>query len=192
MFKRTLGTISFLALLGGCASNFVPADVGPDGKYIGWHCEGDVTSKQDWHCDKKTLKEGLVIQSAAEPAPTAAVTESEITVAEPVSQVLVHAIILDSEVPTAPPVYQGSGYSIQLGAYANPQIAARVVEQMAVDGDIDVVEVLSNGKTFSIVLLGQYPSRAEAQNIADRLTSQRPEIRYWIRSMRSVRDASVE
>ena len=103
-----------------------------------------------------------------------------------------HAIILDSEVPTAPPVYQGSGYSIQLGAYANPQIAARVVEQMAVDGDIDVVEVLSNGKTFSIVLLGQYPSRAEAQNIADRLTSQRPEIRYWIRSMRSVRDAAVE
>ena len=94
--------------------------------------------------------------------------------------------------PASPPAYQSSGYSIQLGAYANAQIAARIVEQMAIDGDIDVVEVLSSGKTFSIVLLGQYPSRAEAQNIADRLTSQRPEIRYWIRSMRSVRDAAVE
>ena len=187
MFKRTLGTISLLALLGGCASNFVPVDVGPDGKYIGWHCEGDVTSKQNWRCDQKTLKDGLVIQSATELTPPAVITESKAVSEEPVQ-----AIILDSGMPASPPAYQSSGYSIQLGAYANAQIAARIVEQMAINGDIDVVEVLSNGKTFSIVLLGQYPSRAEAQNIADRLTSQRPEIRYWIRSMRSVRDAAVE
>ena len=187
MFKHTLGTISLLALLGGCASNFVPADVGPDGKYIGWHCEGDVTSKQNWRCDQKTLKDGLVIQSATELTPPAVITESKAVSEEPVQ-----AIILDSGMPASPPAYQSSGYTIQLGAYANAQIAAKIVDQMAVDGDIDVVEVLSNGKTFSIVLLGQYPSRAEAQNIAERLTSQQPGIRYWIRSMRSVRDAAVE
>ena len=187
MFKRTLGTISFLALLGGCASNFVPADVGPDGKYIGWHCEGDVTSKQEWRCDKKTLKDGLVIQSATALAPSAVITESIAA-----SEVPVHAIIPDSGVPASPLVDQSSGYSIQLGAFANVQIAAEMVDHMAIDGDVNVVEVLSTGKTFSVVLLGHYPSRAAAQVIADRLTSQRPEIRYWIRSMRSVRDAAVE
>ena len=187
MFKRTLSTISFLALLGGCASNFVPADVGPDGEYIGWHCEGDVTSKQDWRCDKKTLKDGLVIQSATELVPSAVITESKA-----LSELPVQVIILDSEVPASPPEYQSSGYSIQLGAYANVQIAAKMVDQMALDGDVNVVEVLSSGKTFSVVLLGHYPSRAAAKVIADRLTSQQPEIRYWIRSMRSVRDATVE
>lgn len=187
MFKRTLGTISFLALLGGCASNFVPADVGPNGEYIGWHCEGDVTSQQDWRCDKKTLKDGLVIQSATELAPSPVITESKAVSEPPVQE-----IILDSEVPASPPEFQSSGYSIQLGAYANGQIAAKMVDQMALDGDVNVVEVLSGGKTFSVVLLGHYPSRGSAQVIADHLTSQQPEIRYWIRSMRSVRDAAVE
>ena len=187
MFKRTLGTISFLALLGGCASNFIPAAVGPDGEYIGWHCEGDVTSEQDWLCDKKTLKDGLVIQSATELAPSAVITESKAVSEEPVQ-----AIVLDSGMPALPPMDQSRGYSIQLGAYASVQIAAKVVDQMALDGDVNVVEVLSSGKIFSAVLLGHYPSRAAAQVIADRLSTQRPEIRYWIRSMRSIRDAAVE
>ena len=58
MIRILFTTAVLLGTLAGCSSTVVPAKVGPNGEYIGWHCSGDITSEGDWHCEQKTLKDG--------------------------------------------------------------------------------------------------------------------------------------
>ena len=200
MFKLLWLTPLLLAGLTGCTSNFVPADVGPDGEYIGWHCEGDVSSRDHWRCEKKTMKEGVLVSS-----PTAPVEDKESVTDEPIIKVAVieeplteepaPTAILESTSESSPqPILPNSGFTIQLGAYASRQIAESVADSFQIDGPLKTVDILTNGQRFSVVILGQYSTKEQAQQAAEQLseTPDGKQINYWVRSMRSLLDAVVK
>jgi septal ring-binding cell division protein DamX len=80
-----------------------------------------------------------------------------------------------------------SGYTIQLGAFDNPEQAQTVAAGLGVEGDIQIRQIISRGTTFSVILMGQYSSRADANAVAETLS-----INYWIRSLRSLVNAAVQ
>ena len=149
--------------------------VAPNGEYIGWHCEGDISSDKHWRCDKKTLKNGQVVTTAT------AVEAPPPAVAEPMPGPQPAAA--RSEVQE-PKLY---GYTIQLGAFDNPEQAQTVAAGLGVEGDIQIRQIISRGTTFSVIVMGQYSSRAEANAVAETLS-----INYWVRSLRSLVNAAVQ
>lgn len=190
MFKLQWITLLLLAGLAGCTSNFVPAEVGPDGEYIGWHCEGDVSSRDHWRCEKKTMKEGVLVSS-----PAAAVKEEESVIEEPVTEAPAPAVVSEpvSE-PSSQPAMPDSGFTVQLGAYTSRQIAESVANSFKIDGPLKTVDIMTNGQRFSVVILGQYSTKEQAQQAAEQLneTLDGKQINYWVRSMRSLLDAVVK
>jgi septal ring-binding cell division protein DamX len=187
-------TAILLSTLAGCSSTVVPAKVGANGEYIGWHCSGDITSEGDWHCEQKTLKDGKVATVAAPPpavAPVAQPTQEPVKESAPIVESLPSPVT-----ETAPAKTQQSlptkslpatGYSLQLGAYLSRQQAEEVAADMVLSGTLEVREIISQGRAFSVILLGHYPTRSEAEAAAQNLT-----ISYWVRSMRSLAHAAVD
>jgi septal ring-binding cell division protein DamX len=149
--------------------------VAPNGEYIGWHCEGDISSDKHWRCDKKTLKNGQVVTTAT------AVEAPPPAVAEPMPAPQPAAASSEVQEPKL------SGYTIQLGAFDNPEQAQTVAAGLGVEGDIQIRQIISRGTTFSVILMGQYSSRAEANAVAETLS-----INYWVRSLRSLVNAAVQ
>jgi len=200
VFKLQWITLLLLAGLAGCTSNFVPAEVGPDGEYIGWHCEGDVSSRDHWRCEKKTMKEGVLVSS-----PAVAVKEGESVIEElatdepvteaPVKEAPAPAVVSEpvSE-SSSQPALPDSGFTVQLGAYTSRQIAESVANSFKIDGPLKTVDIMTNGQRFSVVILGQYSTKEQAQQAAEQLneTLDGKQINYWVRSMRSLLDAVVK
>ena len=149
--------------------------VAPNSEYIGWHCEGDISSDKHWRCDKKTLKNGQVVTTAT------AVEAPPQAVAEPMPGPQPAAASSEVQEPKL------SGYTIQLGAFDNPEQAQTVAAGLGVEGDIQIRQIISRGTTFSVILMGQYSSRAEANAVAETLS-----INYWVRSLRSLVNAAVQ
>ena len=58
-----------LFILSACSglksSEFSRQSPGPDGEYLGWHCEGEVALRDNWNCSEKLLKDGLVVVEPA-------------------------------------------------------------------------------------------------------------------------------
>ena len=194
MFKLIWLTSLLLAGLTACTSNFVPSKVDSNGEYIGWHCEADVNSQELWHCSKKTMKEGVPADMPAAPGEYSS---------DPVmtGSVIAEPLIVESapgvasaqprpQVSSGPRVRLKGGFTIQIGAYADRQVAESVVEALAVQVDIRIVDIVVKGQGFSAVVLGHYSSLEEAQQAADQLLKEQSS--YWIRSMRSLSDAAVE
>lgn len=185
MFKLLWLTPLLLSTLTACTSNFVPSEVGPNGEYIGWHCEGDVNSQEDWRCAKKTMKDGVLITTPVSAEP---VIVEDSPAQEPVFVALPAAA--PEAVSEQQPTLSSSGFTIQIGAFASREVAASVIDDLVLEGDIQIVDTLVNGQPYSVVVLGQYSSREEAQQGAAQLAAQ--QVNYWIRSMRSLRDAAVQ
>ena len=76
---------------------------------------------------------------------------------------------------------------MRLGAFDSPDKARRVAAALDVEGGIQTTQNLSRGTTFAETLMGQYASRAEADAVAETLG-----INYWVRSLRSLADATVQ
>ncbi|MDG0971553.1 MAG: SPOR domain-containing protein [Porticoccaceae bacterium] len=189
MFKLLWLIPVLIAGLTSCSSNFVPAKVDANGEYIGWHCEGDVNSKDLWRCSKTVMKDGMPVASAA----TVADNKDESLMLDPANSEPAPAVlseqappILSSEVSVLP----ADGFTIQVGAFTDREVAMSVIEALASPGDIRIVDIVVKGTNFSAVILGNYASVSEAQQAADQLLKDRSS--YWIRSMRSLNDAAIE
>ncbi|MDG2115835.1 MAG: SPOR domain-containing protein [Porticoccaceae bacterium] len=193
-------TLCLLCVLSACSSTVVPSKVGPNGEYIGWHCSGDIASEGNWHCEEKVLKDGQVVV-VAESAPVAnadrqssneQLDKHSSPPSDPPSDRQSSPPIIDltQELSTEPVSveavsnYPTSGYSLQLGAYRSRQQAHQAAENMLLTGPVEIRDIISQGKPFSVILLGHYASRSEAELAAQYLT-----VNYWIRSMRSLVDA---
>lgn len=156
-----------LVSLSGCQSQGTLGKGPADRSSMGWHCEVDQAAKEVWRCDKKSPGDNAVFTTAP-PGPKSA------SAATPATDAMVNADLASL------------GYSLQLGAYGSRQKAREVAENLDLEGDVQVREILVNGRTFAIILWGQYASRDAAEAAAQALT-----INYWVRSMRSVADATV-
>lgn len=177
-------TLCLLCVLSACSSTVVPSKVGPNGEYIGWHCSGDIASEGDWHCEEKVLKDGQVVV-VAESAP-ATNTDRQPTSPQSSQQIIEVAQEQPAESASIEAMsnYPTSGYSLQLGAYRSHQQAQQAAENMLLTGPVEIRDIISQGQPYSVILLGHYASRSEAELAAQNLT-----VNYWIRSMRSLVDA---
>ena len=128
-------------MLAGCSSTVVPAKVGPNGEYIGWHCSGDIASDGDWLCEQKTLKDGKVVTAAVSPQAAAPVAPS---IQEPIQESVKDSAAIVESVPSpvaeaAPAKTESSlpttGYSLQLGAYLSRQQAEEAAAEEAANAD---------------------------------------------------------
>lgn len=171
----------------------------PNGEYIGWHCEGDISSDEHWRCDKKTLKDGVLVttatavevvaESTPEPAPANPVESDFSPVAASLDPApdTVEAVSSSSVAEQPDSADPTSGYTIQLGAFDSPEQARSVAAGLRIEGDIQITQVLSRGTIFSVILTGNYSSRTQANAVAETLG-----INYWVRSLRSLADATVQ
>lgn len=193
MIRILCTTAILLGTLAGCSSTVVPAKVGPTGEYIGWHCSGDITSESNWNCEQKTLKDGKVVTAAVPPkaAAPAAPSNQEPAQGEPIKEnapsLVTEAAPAETVSAKTHPSLPTTGYSLQLGAYLSRQQAEEVAADMVLSGTLEVREIMSQGRAFSVILLGHYPTRSDAEAVAQNLT-----ISYWVRSMRSLADAAVD
>ena len=193
MIRILCTTAILLGSLAGCSSTVVPAKVGPTGEYIGWHCSGDITSESNWNCEQKTLKDGKVVtaavppQAAAPAAPSNQEPAQEEPIKENASSPVTDAAPAETVSAKTQPSLPTTGYSLQLGAYLSRQQAEEVAADMVLSGTLEVREIMSQGRAFSVILLGHYPTRSDAEAAAQNLT-----ISYWVRSMRSLADAAVD
>ena len=193
MIRILCTTAILLGTLAGCSSTVVPAKVGPTGEYIGWHCSGDITSESNWNCEQKTLKDGKVVTAAVPPqaAAPAAPSNQEPAQGEPIKEnapsLVTEAAPAETVSAKTHPSPPTTGYSLQLGAYLSRQQAEEVAADMVLSGTLELREIMSQGRAFSIILLGHYPTRSDAEAAAQNLT-----ISYWVRSMRSLADAAVD
>jgi septal ring-binding cell division protein DamX len=193
-------TFCLLCVLSACSSTVVPSKVGPNGEYIGWHCSGDIASEGDWHCEEKVLKDGQVVV-VAQPAKESVKAQSQledsanrqISNGQAVSEAGAQAPELSSEQTSQPAStvahsdYPTNGYSLQLGAYRSRLQAEQAAANMVLSGPVEIRDIISQGKPFSVILLGHYATRSEAESAAQYLT-----INYWIRSMRSLVNARAK
>lgn len=192
MINNLLTTTFILFALSACSSSVVPSKVGPNGEYIGWHCSGDIASEGNWHCEEKVLKDGQVVTVVGPTTVAKAETEQAQEISadrqvpdevESTQQQQQQTAVAKTSVDVEPN-YPTSGYSLQLGAYLSRQQAEQAAENMLLSGPIEIRDIISQGKPFSVILLGHYATRSEAESAAQYLT-----INYWIRSMRSLADA---
>ncbi len=72
IFNSRSFLLSIPFLLSACSghspSGSSPGSPGQDGEYIGWHCQGEIKSDDNWNCSEELLKGGeLVSPIQAEP-----------------------------------------------------------------------------------------------------------------------------
>ena len=193
LINNLLTTTFILFALSACSSSVVPSKVGPNGEYIGWHCSGDIASEGNWHCEEKVLKDGQVVTEVGPTAVAKVETEqaSEISadrqVPDEVESTQQKQTVAEKTAVDTKSSYPTTGYSLQLGAYRNRQQAEQAAENMLLSGPVEIRDIISQGKPFSVILLGHYATRSEAESAAQYLT-----INYWIRSMRSLADARAD
>ena len=207
-----------LFILSACSglksSEFSRQSPGPDGEYLGWHCEGEVVLRDNWNCSEKLLKDGLVVVEPAAQVEVAAETEAlevdsfEITTAveegvNPKASVnKVHSNkapskkVPSKKVPSkkAPDTrfpkfdISANGYTVQLGAYLSQALAERAADNMILPGgELRIRDIVTAERRFFVLVYGRYQTRQQAEAASEPLVVLNSGLNYWIRSIASMR-----
>ena len=210
--------VSTLFILSACSglksSEFSRQSPGPDGEYLGWHCEGEVALRDNWNCSEKLLKDGLVVVEPAAQVEVAAETEAlevdsfEITTAveegvNPKASVnKVHSNkapskkVPSKKVPSkkAPDTrfpkfdISANGYTVQLGAYLSQALAERAADNMILPGgELRIRDIVTAERRFFVLVYGRYQTRQQAEVASEPLVVLNSGLNYWIRSIASMR-----
>ena len=82
------------------------------------------------------------------------------------------------------------GYTVQLGAYVSRSLAERSAGSIITEnGPLIVHNIIVSGQYRFVIVYGQYPVRQQAQAVAERLTGLNPQLEYWVRSIKSLRNS---
>ena len=207
-----------LFILSACSglksSEFSRQSPGPDGEYLGWHCEGEVVLRDNWNCSEKLLKDGLVVVEPAAQVEVALETEAlevdsfEITTAveegvNPKASVnKVHSNkapskkVPSKKVPSkkAPDTrfpkfdISANGYTVQLGAYLSQALAERAADNMILPGgELRIRDIVTAERRFFVLVYGRYQTRQQAEVASEPLVVLNSGLNYWIRSIASMR-----
>ena len=200
--------VSTLFILSACSglksSEFSRQSPGPDGEYVGWHCEGEVALRDNWNCSEKLLKDGLVVVEPAAQVEVAAETEAlevdsfKITAAveggvNPKASVnKVHSNKAPSKKApdTRFPKFDisANGYTVQLGAYLSQALAERAADNMILPGgELRIRDIVTAERRFFVLVYGRYQTRQQAEVASEPLVVLNSGLNYWIRSIASMR-----
>ena len=161
-------------------------------EYLGWYCEADIDASDQWRCSKRLLSGALPIdkQLIAKDQP------AEENLSGPALQKIL-------EQPVEPTVNQSlvtnfnsdfnisaDGYTVQLGAYLSRAMAEQSAGDIVINnGQLMVQSIMLDGQYRFVIVYGQYQSRGQAQASAERLTALNPQLEYWVRSIKSLRNS---
>jgi septal ring-binding cell division protein DamX len=82
------------------------------------------------------------------------------------------------------------GYTVQLGAFISRSLAERSAGNIITeDGPLIVHNIIVSGQYRFVIVCGQYPTRQQAQTVAERFTALNPQLEYWVRSIKSLRNS---
>lgn len=161
-------------------------------EYLGWYCEADIDASDQWRCSKRLLSGALPIDKQ----PIAKDQPAEKNLSELAPQKIL-------EQPVEPTVNQSlvtnfnsdfnnsaDGYTVQLGAYLSRAMAEQSAGNIVIDnGQLMVQSIMLDGQYRFVIVYGQYQSREQAQAIAERLMALNPQLEYWVRSIKSLRNS---
>ena len=164
-------------------------------EYLGWYCEADIDASDQWRCSKRLLSGALPIE-AVDKQPIAKDQPAEKNLSEPAPQITL-------EQPVEPTVNQSlvtnlnsdsnisaDGYTVQLGAYLSRAMAEQSAGNIVIDnGQLMVQSIMLDGQYRFVIVYGQYQSREQAQASAERLMALNPQLAYWVRSIKSLRNS---
>ena len=184
--------LSSFFMLSAC-SGLSPQDMsrsspGPDGEYIGWHCEGVAESSDDWRCSETLLKDGVVASVESSTVRTVPIKKALVEKAL-VEKALVKKVPIKKAVPARFPKFDisGSGYTVQLGAYRSQIMAERAADNiMLPGGELRIREIIAGEQQLFVVVYGQYQTPEQAQVAAEPLVVLNSGLNYWIRSIASM------
>jgi hypothetical protein len=212
--------LSIAFVLSACSgqgpSDSSRATSGPDGEYIGWHCQGEIESTDNWNCSEQRLKGGALVAPAQVETETfepnllevnsseikgSEINGSEINSSEPAE------IILDTSVPGTEltagealeqqiPIEQASlfdisakGFTVQLGAYLSQEMAEQAADNIILTkGELRVRDIVDGERFLFVLVYGQYPLRQQAEIATEQLVELNPELNFWIRTIGSMRE----
>ena len=194
IFNSRSFLLSIPFLLSACSghspSGSSPGSPGQDGEYIGWHCQGEIKSGDNWNCSEQLLKGGeLVSPIQAEPE-TVEVLSSKVDSSEVDSSKLdsseVDEIALDLSAPE-------TELALDENIRDESVVGKNTVDETAADestADESAVDKNTAGKalpekilTFDIsakgftVQLGAYLSQKMAEQAADNIHLTEGELR---------------
>ena len=195
--------LSIPFLLSAC-SGHSPSDSspGPDGEYIGWHCQGKIESSDDWNCSEQLLKGGELVSPVQVEAETVELNNSELDNSELALDTSAPEAELDVEedvkedaiekplIKTLAFDISAKGYTIQLGAYLSQKMAEQAADNINLtEGELRVRDIVDGERYLFVLVYGQYLSRQQAEIATEQLIELNPELNYWIRSIKSMRES---
>ena len=204
-----------LFLLSACSglksSDFSRQSPGPDGEYLGWHCEWDVALRDNWNCSETLLKDGLVIAGSGaqleveaealkvgRSETTAAVEQVAIPKASvnkalvqklPLKKLPLKKVPLKKAPDTRFPKFDisATGYTVQLGAYLSQALAERAADNMILPGgELRIRDIVTSERRFFVLVYGRYQTRQQAEVASEPLVVLNSGLTYWIRSIASM------
>lgn len=191
-----------LFVLSACSglksSEFSRQSPGPDGEYLGWHCEGEVALRDNWNCSETLLKDGLVVAGSAAQVeveaeevvnPKALVNKApvqKVPVQKALDQKALDQKALDTRFPTFD--ISATGYTVQLGAYLSQALAERAADNMILPGgELRIRDIVTAERRFFVLVYGRYQTRQQAEVASEPLVVLNSGLNYWIRSIASMR-----
>ena len=188
-------------MLGAC-SGLSPSDLsrsspGPDGEYMGWHCEGvtegEAESSDNWSCSETLLKDGLVISETPHSVQAEASVENssvkKSTKKAPIRKAPIRKALVKKAPAARFPKFDisGSGYTVQLGAYGSQIMAERAADNiMLPGGELRIRDIIAGERQLFVVVYGQYQTPEQAQVATEPLVVLNSGLNYWIRSIASM------
>ena len=157
---RPIVASTFL-MLTACSSISSLPGAAPDEEYIGWHCEGDVESTDNWNCSEQLMKGGvLVSQNQAQASANAKTSSVNSESNEPSDDYSEFESDKTIKADQAKTVVESSTASDE-----NTLVENTLVENTLVK-NTPVFEISGNGYT---VQLGAYLSQPMAEAAADKI-----------------------
>ena len=94
------------------------------------------------------------------------------------------------EIPPAQAVPKDRGFYLQLAAFGKQSTIKRFIDEHQLTSQgLDQHYILSGGRHWYVLTAGHYPTRREADEAADLLRHNSPDLGLWVRSARSLQQA---
>ena len=172
-------------------------------EYLGWYCEADIETSEQWHCSKRLMSDALPIDKAPKPlekVPMATAKsqaeEKKIFDQAPEKQVPEKQAPEKRLERQVEPDFNSSfdisadGYTVQLGAYLSRAMAEQSAANITTDGgQLEVHNIIVGGQYRFVIVYGQYSTRQQTEIVAEQLIALNPQLDYWVRSIKSLRNS---
>jgi septal ring-binding cell division protein DamX len=174
-------------------------------EYLGWYCEADIDVSDEWHCSERLMSDALPIDKVPQrlekvpqrlgkvPMPTAKGRAVEKNLFEQAPEKQAPKKRVEQQVeqdPSSSFDISADGYTVQLGAYLSRTMAEQSAAKIITEGgQLEVHNIIVGGQYRFVIVCGQHVTRQQAEIVGEQLTALNPQLDYWVRSIKSLRNS---